>query len=147
MNDVFTYAMGSGVCLEEDYKYTAKDGKCKASKCTIDTGISGIANIEAGDLDAAMAATELKPLAIAVDANDWSFYSSGIHKCGGTDLDHGVVLEGFHLNDNEGDYLIVRNSWGPRWGESGLIRIDIDANCGAAQAASYPTFTSESAAS
>ena len=37
-------------------------------------------------------------------------------------LDHAVVLVGWGTRKNE-DYWIVRNSWGPAWGSSGVVRI------------------------
>lgn len=37
---------------------------------------------------------------------------------------HAMLLVGYDLNDNE---FLVRNSWGPDWGEKGYFRIDMDA--------------------
>lgn len=47
-----------------------------------------------------------------------------------------------------GMYWIVKNSWGPEWGDHGYIRIKAMAKnkegmCGIAMAASYPVKTSE----
>ncbi|VDM66432.1 unnamed protein product [Strongylus vulgaris] len=80
------------------------------------------ANNETFDaLDAAMEERVRRgPVAvgIAVNSNIYS-YSEGVFDgtCGAT-INHAVVIVGF-----TSQYWIVRNSWGPSWGENGHIRI------------------------
>jgi len=39
-------------------------------------------------------------------------------------LDHGVLLIGFGTDtDLNTDYWLLKNSWGPSWGESGFFRL------------------------
>jgi len=57
-------------------------------------------------------------------------------------LDHGVIAVGFG-SENSQEYFIVRNSWGPTWGEQGYVRIAKNPSirggvCGIAKDASYP---------
>lgn len=56
----------------------------------------------------------------------FQMYKSGIldsDDCG-LELDHAVTAVGFG-NDDGQDYYIVRNSWGPTWGENGYIKIAV----------------------
>lgn len=61
------------------------------------------------------------------------YYTSGIvsvKSCKKANLDHAILGVGW---GSEGgvDYLIVKNSWGVSWGESGYVRLEIDNKKGA----------------
>jgi KDEL-tailed cysteine endopeptidase len=63
-------------------------------------------------------------------------------KCG-TELDHGVAIVGYGTTLDGTKYWVVRNSWGPEWGEKGYIRMqrgisNKEGLCGIAMEASYP---------
>lgn len=73
-----------------------------------------------------MAAIAKGPTSVTVEADKRVFqgYKSGIlnsRECG-TSLDHAITAIGY---GTEGDqsYYIVRNSWGPTWGDQGYIKI------------------------
>jgi len=55
-------------------------------------------------------------------------------------LDHGVLIVGYDINQK---FWIVKNSWGPTWGEQGYLRIGQNGDgfgiCGIQQVDSYPT--------
>lgn len=64
-----------------------------------------------------------------------------------TDLNHGVAVVGYGVEADGTKYWIVKNSWGPSWGEQGYISMQrgIDAKeglCGIAMDSSYPIKTS-----
>merc|ERR1712111_216831 len=39
------------------------------------------------------------------------------------DINHVVQLVGYGTDPEKGDYWLIRNSWGPEWGENGFIRL------------------------
>jgi len=72
------------------------------------------------------------PLAIGINAGPMQFYFGGIANpwkilCNPKALDHGVALVGFGTGKTvlhgQRDYWVIRNSWGPSWGEKGYYRI------------------------
>jgi len=99
------------------------------------------------DLQAAVAQ---QPVSVAIEAEKVVFqsYTSGIidsTKCG-TSLDHGVLVIGYGHDDTlKEDYWLLKNSWGPTWGEQGYFRILRDMTtsgpgiCGLQSQPSYPT--------
>jgi cathepsin L len=125
---------------EEDYPYTGRDGSCKFDKtkgcCPVKSYIRPTTTGNEDELAAGCA--EKGVVSIAIDASNWDFqmYSSGIYNpssCSSSRLDHAVGLVGYGTEGGV-DYWIVRNSWGPSWGEQGYIRMIRNHNnhCGVA---------------
>jgi len=66
------------------------------------------------------------PIACGIGANDDLYYGykGGVYSStAGTPIDHLVTVTGWGANDTDGEFWIVRNSWGVYWGESGYFRI------------------------
>jgi len=92
------------------------------------------------------AAVAKQPTTINICSSNKSFhsYSSGIFndaKCC-TKTNHIITAVGYGSEKGH-EYLIVRNSWGTRWGEKGYLRIAIDKDgmgtCGILKNSVYPT--------
>jgi len=145
MDLAFQFSETEHLETEANYPYTGQDGTCAYSKSKAAVGASSYSDVTQGDNAALKDAVAQSPVSIAIEADQSVFqsYTGGIitsTDCG-TQLDHGVLLVGYGSEDGT-DYWIVKNSWGPDWGESGYVRIaDVagDGICGINNGAVYPT--------
>lgn len=116
-----------GIDTEACYPYEAVQRKCAYKSTCIGATMSGMYNVtEGSEADLADALVNRSPIAVAIDASDWSFqfYSGGVYdpsSCSTTELDHGVTLVGYNTPATGKAYWVVKNSWGKSWGISGYI--------------------------
>uniref|UniRef100_A0A0A9AQG0 Uncharacterized protein n=1 Tax=Arundo donax TaxID=35708 RepID=A0A0A9AQG0_ARUDO len=148
MDYAFSYIAGSGgLHTEEAYPYLMEEGDCdeKAGSEQVVT-ISGYEDVPANDEQALVKALAHQPVSVAIEASGrhFQFYEGGVFDgpCG-AELDHGVAAVGYGTSKDQ-DYIIVKNSWGPHWGEKGYIRMKRGTGkpeglCGINKMASYPT--------
>lgn len=100
---------------EDEYKYLVVEGTCKFVRYTTAGSVSSYVNIVEGDENDLAAKLESNgPVAVAIDASNWSFqlYSGGIYdepNCSSFFLDHGVGCIGYG-SENGAKYWIVRIS-------------------------------------
>lgn len=146
MDNAFRYIKANkGIDTESSYPYDAKDEKCHFDRSHVGATDNGFVDIPEGDEDKLkIAAATVGPISVAIDAShaSFQFYSSGVYhekKCSATELDHGVLVVGYGTENGQ-DYWLVKNSWGPGWGDQGYIKMarNKNNNCGIATAASYP---------
>jgi len=145
MDYAFEYiASGNPLELESSYPYTSGAGRvasCKYSKSRGVGTVSAHKDVTVGSKSQFKAAVAQQPVAVAIEADQMAFqaYTSGVISSGcGTRLDHGVLAVGYGTM-NGVEYALVKNSWGPSWGDEGYVRMSIDNNsCGVLNSASYP---------
>jgi len=147
MDNGFKYAKQAALCTEESYPYKGKNGICQAQSCTNgipNGGVTGYKDVNPMDTNALMEAVAQQPVAIAIEADKMVFqlYKGGVlNATCGTKLDHGVGLDGYGTENGQ-DYWLVRNSWGPSWGEKGYIKLlrgkPGAGECGLKSQPSYP---------
>jgi|EP00945_MAST-04E_sp_MAST-4E-sp1_P002946 cathepsin X len=82
------------------------------------------------------------PIACGIDAAPILKYTSGIATMAGSQVDHVISVVGWGNDEKEGQYWIVRNSWGEYWGEMGYIRVKfgsllVEQSCAWATLADY----------
>ncbi|MBN2006371.1 MAG: protease inhibitor I42 family protein [Anaerolineae bacterium] len=116
----------AGAVYEIDFPYTATDSSCNPphthhEKITNWEYVGSSSGVPA-TADIKQAIYDYGPVAAAVCVGDaFQDYDGGIfstNEC--STVNHAILLVGW--NDT-GGYWILRNSWGPNWGESGYMRI------------------------
>ena len=148
MDDAFAYLeqkQNGGIDTEAAYPYKGRAGTCAYKPDAVGATINGYVDIPPGNESALLdAVATVGPVAVAVDAAiGWQLYHGGIMHpvlCSSKQgkMDHGVTVVGFGTEKGK-DYWIIKNSWGPGWGEKGFLRLLRGKNaCGVANAASYP---------
>ncbi|KAL0368754.1 UNVERIFIED_CONTAM: Cysteine protease XCP2 [Sesamum calycinum] len=119
MDYAFAYIVSKGgIHKEEDYPYLMEEGTCEENRGESEVvTISGYHDVPANDEQSFLKALANQPLSVAIEASgrDFQFYSGGVFDghCG-TELDHGVAAVGYGSSKGL-DYIIVKNSWGPKW--------------------------------
>ncbi|KAG5480616.1 hypothetical protein LSCM1_06320 [Leishmania martiniquensis] len=113
------------VYTEDSYPYTSRSGQSGECQSTGKVGahIDGFISLAKNeDVIESWLATH-GPVSVAVDATTWQLYYGGVVSfCLSWQLNHGVLLVGYN-NEASPPYWIVKNSWGPAWGENGYIRL------------------------
>ncbi len=124
-----TYVAQNGIQLETDYPYTAKNG----SSCQFDQTkaikvqgrYSYITPLSADKIKAALVNSPVSVL-IQADEEIYQHYKSGVLTKGcGAKLDHSVLLVGYKEIDGQ-EAFIIKNSWGPTWGQEGYVYLGTD---------------------
>ena len=149
----FDCTKGSSTCDSR----AGMNGACQTPKLKESAvSISGYVNVTASSEPDLLRAAAAQPVSVAVDAGSfvWQLYGGGVFTGPCTaDLNHGVTVVGYGetQGDTDGDgtgvpgqkYWIVKNSWGPEWGDAGYILMQREASvasglCGIALLPSYP---------
>jgi C1A family cysteine protease len=112
---------------EADWPYTAKSEQCNHALEAYGTvGVAEYDPVVKNSVSQLKAAIDLTVVTVTIEADQTVFqmYQSGVLDSAdcGTNLDHAVAAVGYGTEDGK-DYYIVRNSWGPSWGDKGYIKI------------------------
>lgn len=130
-----------GLETESDYPYEGDDETCHFNPAKVKVQLTGALNISHNETDMAKWLVQNGPIAIAINANAMQFYFGGVSHpfkmlCNPNNLDHGVLIVGYGVHkyslfNKTLPFWIVKNSWGPSWGEQGYYRVYRgDGTCG-----------------
>ncbi|KPJ49229.1 hypothetical protein AMJ40_05965 [candidate division TA06 bacterium DG_26] len=115
--------------MEADFPYVASNAPCNCPyphEYLIDDWayIGGQYSIPSVDA-MKQAIIDYGPISVAVYANSaMQAYTGGVFNgCGGGQVNHAVTLVGWDDSQGTSGIWIMRNSWGPGWGEGGYMRI------------------------
>lgn len=139
--NAMSYVKKRGLDLESAYPYQAKEGKCKSRTDGPPAATVADFNLVSTDeTQIAAALVEYGPLSIGIDAAWMQSYRGGVACpwiCDKRGLDHGVLIVGYGVDGfapvrlRREPYWIVKNSWGPDWGDEGYYKICKDkGSCG-----------------
>jgi cathepsin L len=132
IEDPLRYVSQYGLVKDEDYTYLAHDQICQIPKILKPVvTIEGFESIPLNNYDAMMKAVAKGPVAIGIDASLFHMYHNGVFDPESEDcstINHAVFIVGYGEDKVDGPYWIVRNSWGPKFGENGYIRIKRERN-------------------
>ncbi|GLD92819.1 hypothetical protein PINS_up001398 [Pythium insidiosum] len=118
-----SFVQKNGLCTAESDPYTSSHGDAPACNTSCQRKTPSIQSVQRlqGE-DALIAALDKHPVMVAVTAGNevWKQYQSGVVSAcpSGARIDHAVVAVGY-----DEATIKIRNSWGPRWGEQGYIRL------------------------
>ncbi|MCK4665032.1 MAG: fibronectin type III domain-containing protein [Bacteroidales bacterium] len=130
-----------GICDESYFPYTDADNQscAPAAESAPKTQFENWYRVPCADVDAIKTAIMTYGVvdAAVYVTTPFSNYSGGIftdnyntcngNPCYNTTTNHAISLVGWGHDASEGDYWILRNSWGPSWGEDGYMRMAVTA--------------------
>lgn len=124
----FTFVQQNGLAAAEDYTGDISSGEaCRANTSPMIQS-KGFIQLPVNEQAPLIEAIATKgPVVISVDAGPWMNYAGGVFNGCNKDatINHAVLLVGYGRDATLGkDYWLIRNSWGPEWGEKGFIRLE-----------------------
>ncbi|CAD8169962.1 unnamed protein product [Paramecium octaurelia] len=127
------WAKKNGLTTDKQYPYQGVQNK----QCKYSSGQYKPSGYQVVSADNMYTALSYQPITVAVDANSWQNYKSGVFtKCTYKSLNHAVLATGFQ----EDGVWIIKNSWGTSWGEQGYIRLPATGNPCGVQRESYVAY-------
>ena len=135
VNSTFRYVNRQPLCKESEYPYNGKEASCKDWKtCSVGAYVRNQVNVTSGDRLSLYTAIAQQPVSVKVDISSFAFqfYGAGILDlgCNNEKATHFATAVGygsetttvFFFWTKEVKFLLLKNSMGEGWGESGYVK-------------------------
>ena len=121
--DALDYIVEYGIRYTKDYPYRAKNNNCSKLE-TARVKITNHTLLKNNEEMEEYIQNQTMSVALAAGPVAFKFYKKGVvtEGCPGENLSHAVTIVGAGTENNIA-YWLVRNSWGPNWGDDGYIKI------------------------
>lgn len=149
----FDYLAKHGVVEGRDYPYRGSKGSCRDQHKNKVFKLRGDMPHRRMQKQTGRVIRDVlrhEPFTITGNASSaiFQFYSGGVigkmDGCPSATTDHAMTAVGFGVWPQSGqEYILIRNSWGPRWGDNGYVRVEFgdegsDGVCGTFHDNNYP---------
>ena len=128
-----------GLVTKEDYGYDGEGETCKFNRLQVAACVTGGEEIGQNETQMAQWLLQNGPISVGLNANVMQFYRGDVSHpfmfmYDPSGVDHGVLIVGFREHDYplfHKKLPLIKNSWGPGWGEQGYYRLYRgDGSCG-----------------
>jgi len=125
----FNYVRKSGgINLRSTYPYRGVKMACRANYQSTFGTLKGYVSPGMNENDIKNMLYAYGPLSAGINSRPLYYYVGGVfnpttYQCSPYGINHGISIVGYGTTASGMDYWIIKNSWGPNWGERGFFRI------------------------